>query len=97
VRCQLHNLADVRADDPPPAYAYGPNPAFRYPKRNDSLFITVSTQPRILYFPRAVMIPSVGDLLWGDTCMVQNPGRASDIVFCGAREQSISRVDDFIY
>eukprot|EP01065_Artemidia_motanka_P027929 TRINITY_DN33127_c0_g1_i1.p2 TRINITY_DN33127_c0_g1~~TRINITY_DN33127_c0_g1_i1.p2 ORF type:complete len:458 (+),score=120.79 TRINITY_DN33127_c0_g1_i1:191-1375(+) len=47
-------LSSVDPDHPPPEYAYGSNPAFRYPERNDRLFVTVSTKPRVLYFPRII-------------------------------------------
>eukprot|EP01064_Diplonema_japonicum_P015022 TRINITY_DN22798_c0_g1_i1.p1 TRINITY_DN22798_c0_g1~~TRINITY_DN22798_c0_g1_i1.p1 ORF type:complete len:371 (+),score=86.01 TRINITY_DN22798_c0_g1_i1:60-1115(+) len=46
-----YDLAHVNASKCPNGYEYGPNPAYKFPEDNDNLFVTVSTQPRILFFP----------------------------------------------
>eukprot|EP01062_Namystynia_karyoxenos_P083138 TRINITY_DN94_c0_g1_i3.p1 TRINITY_DN94_c0_g1~~TRINITY_DN94_c0_g1_i3.p1 ORF type:complete len:473 (+),score=126.46 TRINITY_DN94_c0_g1_i3:98-1420(+) len=49
-----YDLSKVDPEHPPPEYAPGDDPGFVYPKPNDTLFMTVSTKPRILYFPRII-------------------------------------------
>eukprot|EP01062_Namystynia_karyoxenos_P047420 TRINITY_DN3575_c0_g1_i1.p1 TRINITY_DN3575_c0_g1~~TRINITY_DN3575_c0_g1_i1.p1 ORF type:complete len:527 (+),score=97.33 TRINITY_DN3575_c0_g1_i1:94-1581(+) len=46
-----YNITAVDPAIAPAAYDYGENPAFRYPERNDRLFITLATTPRVLFFP----------------------------------------------
>ena len=50
-----YDINAINADHPEPEYLKaGPHgkKAFQYPDRLDPLFVTVSTKPRILYFPR---------------------------------------------
>eukprot|EP01064_Diplonema_japonicum_P018299 TRINITY_DN2699_c0_g1_i1.p1 TRINITY_DN2699_c0_g1~~TRINITY_DN2699_c0_g1_i1.p1 ORF type:complete len:351 (+),score=30.53 TRINITY_DN2699_c0_g1_i1:51-1103(+) len=47
-----YDITKIDGDKLPPGYEYGENPAFKYPDREDRLFITVSTKPRIIFFPK---------------------------------------------
>eukprot|EP01059_Diplonema_ambulator_P031069 TRINITY_DN5597_c0_g1_i1.p1 TRINITY_DN5597_c0_g1~~TRINITY_DN5597_c0_g1_i1.p1 ORF type:complete len:353 (+),score=146.38 TRINITY_DN5597_c0_g1_i1:51-1109(+) len=49
-----YELSSVNASVTPNGYEYGANPAYKFPEENDNLYVTVSTQPRVLFFPSIV-------------------------------------------
>eukprot|EP00662_Eupelagonemidae_sp_cell21_P044940 gene44940-35667_t len=49
-------------DQRPKSYAYGDNPAFRYPDPLDRLFWVVSLQPFAVYFPNFATMAEVDEI-----------------------------------
>eukprot|EP01061_Rhynchopus_euleeides_P015297 TRINITY_DN2614_c0_g1_i2.p1 TRINITY_DN2614_c0_g1~~TRINITY_DN2614_c0_g1_i2.p1 ORF type:complete len:356 (+),score=110.68 TRINITY_DN2614_c0_g1_i2:113-1180(+) len=47
-----YDISKVDAANAPKEYNLPQNPAFKYPDPLDPLFVTISTTPRLLYFPR---------------------------------------------
>ncbi|KAJ9471473.1 putative prolyl 4-hydroxylase 9 [Diplonema papillatum] len=58
-----YDIASINASAVPRGYEYPATPAYRYPPTLDRLFATVSTQPRVLFFPQILTEDEIDEIL----------------------------------